>query len=93
MQKLLFFSRVAFICNVCFLVTFMMQYTSWLPVQVLSSTILILGNVFALFINFIVNVTYGIFLLSKKALFLQIPRWLVIANFLFFIVQLILLLK
>jgi hypothetical protein len=93
MRKLLFFSRVAFICNVCFLVTFLMQYSSWIPTEVLSSTILILGNVFALFVNFGVNIFYGIFLLNKRALLLQFPRWLVIANFLFFMIQLILLLK
>lgn len=93
MRKLLFFSRVSFICNVCFLVTFLMQYTSWIPVQVLTSTILILGNVFALFVNFGVNICYGIALLNRRAVLLQFPRWLIIANFLFFIIQLILLLK
>ena len=91
MRKLLFFSRVAFICNVCFLVTFLMQYSSWLPSHVFSSTLLILGNVFALFMNFGVNVFYGILLLNRKEL-LEIPRWLIISNFLFFIIQLILLL-
>lgn len=93
MRKLLFFSRVAFICNVCFLVTFLVQYTTWLPALFLSSTILILGNVFALIMNLGVNVFYGILLLSRRTELLQLPQWLIIANFLIFIVQLILLLK
>ena len=93
MRKLLFFSRVAFICNVCFLVTFLMQYLSGFAETVLSSTIIILGNVFALFMNFGVNVFYAILLINRRSLLLEIPRWLIIANVLFFIIQLILLIK
>jgi hypothetical protein len=70
-----------------------MQYTSLLSMRILSSTILILGNVFALVTNFAVNIGYGIFLMTRKADLLQFPRWLIIANFLFFVIQLILLLK
>lgn len=93
MQKLLFFSRVAFICNLCFILTFLMQYTSLVPAPVLASTTIILGNVMALLVNFGVNVFYGILLVNRRELLSNIPRWLVIANFLFFVIQLILLLK
>jgi hypothetical protein len=93
MQKLLFFSRVSFICNVCFVVTFIMQYVSWLPEMIFSSTIIILGNVFALFVNLVVNLAYGFLLITGSKKLLLIPRWLIIANFLFFVVQLTLILK
>ena len=92
MLKLLFFSRVAFICNVCFLLTFILQYSTWLPSQALSSTIIILGNVFALFLNLVVNILYGIMMINHRSLH-DIPRWLMIANFIFFIIQIILLLQ
>ena len=93
MRKLLFFSRVSFICNVCFIVTFLMQYLSWIPSLFFSSTIVILGNFLALLVNFSVNCAYGfLFFVNMKKL-LVIPRWLIIANFLFFVLQLTLLLK
>ena len=75
------------------MITFLMQYLDWLDSPILSSTIIILGNVFALIVNFGVNVAYSILFVNRRAWLLEIPRWLIVANFLFFIVQLILLLK
>jgi hypothetical protein len=57
------------------------------------SIIIVLGYVLAVFINIIVNFCYGIKLLLRKPLKQFIPLWLMIANFIFLIPQLILFLK
>ena len=93
MRKLLFFSRVAFICNLCFLATFIMQYTTWIAAPALTSTIIIMGNFLALLINFCVNICYGVVLIKNKHELFKLPRWLIFANFLLFLLQLTLLLK
>jgi len=93
MQKLLFFSRVAFICNICFALAFLMKYVPELKGGFLTSTVLILGVGLAFGLNLLVNLITGIFLLQRKYREQPYPSWLIIANFLFLIPQLILLLR
>jgi len=93
MQKLLFFSRVAFICNICFVLAFLMKYVPDLKDGYLTSTVLILGVGLAFGLNLLVNLITGIFLLQRKYREQAYPSWLIIANFLFLIPQLILLLR
>ena len=45
MHKLLFFSRVAFICNCSYLLGFVLRYYTFLPAGGMASTIIILGFV------------------------------------------------
>lgn len=89
MQKLLFFSRVAFICNICFVITWFMQYSPLSPQGHIASTVLVLGVGLAIFLNVAVNFFVFIALLQKKRLWDHFPRWLIITNFLFLILQLI----
>ena len=93
MQKLLFFSRVAFICNICFALAFLMKYLPELKDGFVTSTVLILGVGLAFGLNLLVNLITGIFLLQRKFRVQPYPSWLIIANFLFLIPQLILLLR
>lgn len=93
MQKLLFFSRVAFICNICFVLAFLMKYVPNLKDGFVSSTVLILGVGLAFGLNLLVNLTTGILLLQQKYREQPYPSWLIIANFLFLIPQLIVLLR
>ncbi|MBA4166804.1 MAG: hypothetical protein H0X41_04570 [Chitinophagaceae bacterium] len=93
MPKLLFFSRVALICNGCFLVTFLMHYISDIRNGVVPSTIIILGNVLSIVINILLNVIYAMLFLAGRLRMAGVPRWLVAVNFLFFIFQVILLVK
>ena len=93
MPKLLFLSRVAFICNLCFIISFLTHYLSVLSNGIIPSTIIILGNVLALIINSILILLFGFILLSGKSIGKFVPPWLGIVNILFFIFQFILLLR
>jgi hypothetical protein len=93
MRKLLFFSRVAFICNICFLLTWLMRYLPPMQQGHIASTVVILGIGLAVILNVIINLFIIVALLQRKPLKEHIPRWLVIANILFLIAQLMLLLK
>lgn len=89
MQKLLFFSRVAFICNACFVLTWFLQHSSFSGQGYMASTIVILGVGLALFLNIAVCAWFGWRWWVKKNRPADFPRWLIIVNFLFLILQLI----
>ena len=93
MRKLLFFSRVALICNICFLITFILLYMPLPSETGVSSTIIIMGRVLSVVITAILILIYIILLFTSRNLFTHIPAWLVITNFLFFVGQVILLVK
>jgi len=89
------FSKIAFICNVSFVVFIMLAYIELnnkktkvddniMPLPFVTGTLVVLGQ-FAIFINLIFCLIALILLLSKKMK--QIPQWLVIVNFLFLLVQ------
>jgi hypothetical protein len=89
MRWLLFLSRVAFICNLFFLLTVLLQWRNLIGDERIASTVVIIGYFFAVFIfSPIVNISYGITLMRKKSLFTFIPRWLVLTNFIFLLLQL-----
>ena len=89
MKLLLFLSRVAFICNLLFLAAVTMHWYRIIEDPAAVSTIIIIGYVLAVFIfNPIVNVLYITFLGLRKKLFDIVPRWLVITNFVFLLLQL-----
>jgi uncharacterized membrane-anchored protein len=96
MQSLIFFSRVAFICNVCFVFVWIMRYSPSLkqgqPGHFIS-LVLILGILIAFVLNIAVNLFILAFLLQRKAVWKHFPAWLVIANFLFLLPQIILFLR
>ena len=93
MQKLLFFSRVAFICNICFLLTWLMRYLPPMQQGHIASTVVILGIGLSVILNVIINFFIIVLLLQRKPVKEYVPLWLVVANVLFLIAQLILLLK
>ncbi len=93
MSKLFFFSRVALLCNVCFLITFFIRYVPRLKDGFFLSTIIIVGLVLSIVINALVNLFYLAVTVANKAVIHYVPLWLVLTNFLFFVFQAILLLK
>ena len=93
MSKLFFFSRVALLCNVCFLITFFIRFVPDLKDGFLISTIIIIGLVLSIAINALVNLFYLAVTVVNKPVVHYVPLWLVITNFLFFVFQAILLLK
>jgi hypothetical protein len=90
MPKLLFLSRVAFICNICYLLSFLFRTTSLIQSGHGASTIIILGNLLAMVLNVVVifGYTTSFFLLKIGGPY---PQWLIIINFLFLLVQSIIL--
>ncbi len=93
MPKLLFFSRVAFLCNICFLVAFLMHYMSTAYNGVVPATIIILGNVLAILINFMLNILTILLFLAGRVRMAGVPVWLISINFMFFVLQVIFLMK
>lgn len=93
MQSLIFFSRVAFICNVCFVVVWVMRYYPILkqgqPGEFVS-LVLILGILIAFLLNIGVNLFVLVFMLQRKGVWKHFPGWLIITNFLFLLPQIIL---
>jgi hypothetical protein len=92
MNKLSFWHKLAFIANICWLLTWILKYYVFIPKGDLQSTVIITGLVTANIVNGIVNLWTG-FLLSQRKLPADIPRWLMIANFIFLIPQLYLFFK
>ena len=89
MQKLLFFSRVALICNICFLVTILLRFMPFLDNGAVSSTLIISGSVLSIIINSLLVLTYILLTVIRRPLRHYVPGWLVITNFLIFVLQVI----
>lgn len=89
LRWLLFWSRLAFICNICFLIAFSVQLTDWIKNEDISSSIALVGYVIGFFINPAVNVCYFVvFIVAKKRL-RSVPSWLLTANILFLVIQIL----
>ncbi len=92
-----FFSKIIFICNICFIAAVIFRYIeinadkagknpNVLGFQPLESTLIILGYGAVIF-NFIFLLSYLIAYLFKKAKL--VPKWILLFNLVLFIVQLI----
>jgi len=92
MRRLSFFSKLAFICNVCLVLSLLSRYVSFIPKGDFESTVIIDGLVLSFIVNASVCITYGILLLKRKAIRDYVPVWLATINFLFLIFQLVLIL-
>lgn len=92
MRLLRFLSRVAFICNVCFLLASFIQWLPNPPEGPLVSLVILIGYVLSIVVNWVVNVSVGVMLISGRLRKAQIPVWLLIVNLIFFIIQLVLIL-
>ena len=87
MRWLLFLSRVAFICNIFFLIAFSLKITNWVNNNDLEQTIIIIGFFMVIIFNPLVNVFYLLLFLIRKKFWQTVPGWLITANVLFLIMQ------
>ena len=92
MRAFRFLSRVAFICNICFLLTSFVQWLPHPPEGPLISLIILMGYVLGILVNIIVNAWLLISLIVRMPRASLGPLWLLIVNFIFFILQLLLIL-
>lgn len=88
MRLLRLLSRVAFICNICFLLASFVQWLPDPPEGGLVSMIIIMGYLLAIIVNTLVNLwVIGLFA-TRRLIRGALPTWLLIVNFLFFALQL-----
>jgi len=86
MRPLLFASRMAFICNILFLLCLVIQHThDFLPNNEISALVLLLGWMVAPVQNMVANFWYGLVLLSKSSI--RIPNWIAIFNAILLLIQ------
>jgi hypothetical protein len=87
MRWLLFLSRLAFICNVFFLLAVSLQLFRWFRNEDAEATVIILGYMMVLVLNPVANLC-SLFLFFRSPATLQmIPRWIIYANAVFLGVQ------
>ena len=90
-----FFSKIAFICNLGFLVFIILGYIELnnnknnnsapiFPLPFVEGTLVVLGQ-FAIFVNLLFCLMAFIMLVSKRPML--IPTWLIIFNFTFLFAQ------
>ena len=87
MGVLRFFARVAFICNICFLVVSFSQWLPQFPDNALTSDVIVLGWMVSLVINVIINLILLLLFFVGRLRKTGIPVWLILVNFLFFGIQ------
>ena len=86
MKPLLFAARLAFLCNLLFLVCVIIQRShDFIHQADIANIIIILGWMVAPFLNLFVNIWYGIVLMCKSAT--RLPIWVGLANLLFLLAQ------
>jgi hypothetical protein len=90
MRLVRFLSRVAFICNICFLAASLRQWILLPLDNQLASDIIVLGLLVSVVLNVIVNLIALVLLLIGKLRAAAVPIWLLIVNLVFFIAQLLL---
>ena len=83
MRWLLFLSRLAFICGICFLLSFSLLMQDWIKDENLKSTIITIGYLMGMIILPLVNLCYLLVLIVKGRLKECVPWWLIIVNLLF----------
>ena len=87
MRWLLFLSRLAFICNVFFLLAFSLQISNWVKDQDLTSYFVIIGYVMGFVLNPLTNLCYFFMgIIARKKLSI-VPAWLITANILFLVID------
>jgi len=91
MQLLRLLSRVAFICNICFLLASFIQWLPNPPEGGLVSLVIVLGYLLSIFVNVVVNCWVLFMLMTRRLRAASVPVWLLVVNFIFFILQLLLL--
>ncbi len=87
MRWVLFLSRLAFVCNVFFLLAISLQYFRWIAYENIEATVIIIGYGMVVLINPFINLCYGVLFFLCREKLATVPRWLRIANFVFLLLQ------
>lgn len=87
MRWLLSLSRLAFICNLFFLLAFSIQVSNWVKDEQLVSTIVVIGYVLGFLINPVTNICYLFTAIITRRKLNIVPAWLIVANVLFLVID------
>lgn len=86
MRLLLFLQRVAFICNLLFILCLVIRYTdNFIPNEEIRKTVIILGWIVSFILNWIVNIWEAVLLFNRKIAIG--PKLMRTFNFLIFLFQ------
>lgn len=88
MGLLRFLSRLAFICNLCWLLVSFSQWLPKFPDNAITSNIIVLAWIGGSLLNILLNTILLLLLLVRRLRKSGIPIWLMIVNFIFFALQL-----
>ena len=89
LKWLLVLSRVAFICNICFLIAFSIQMVDWIKNEDITSMIALIGYVMGFVINPLLVFCYLVISLISRKKLKAVPSWLLTANILFLVIQIL----
>jgi len=89
MRWLLFLSRLAFICGICFLLSLSLRFYEWTKDQDIASTIITIGYFIGILVVPVTMLCYLIVVIRKKNLIAAVPLWLVVSNVIFLFILLI----
>src|ERR1700758_170144 len=87
MTWLLKLSRLAFICNLFFLLAFSIQLSNWIKEEEIISTIVIIGYVLGFILNPVTNLCYLFTSVIARRKLQIVPAWLIVANVLFLVID------
>lgn len=87
MGLLRFLSRLAFICNLCWLLVSFSQWLPQFPDNAITSNIIVLAWLGGSAINIVLNIVLLLLLPIRRLRKTGIPIWLMIVNFIFFALQ------
>ena len=87
MRWLLFLSRLAFVCNIFFLLAVSLQFGNWMQNPDIAATIAVIGYLMVVLFNPLVNICYLVLLFLRKKFWTVVPSWLITANLLFLVMQ------
>ena len=88
MRWLLFLSRLSFICGFFFLLC-MSPLVGGIWNEAITSTVIIIGYAMGLVIVPVTNLCYLGITLMRKRVTEAVPKWLVVANFIFLLVLIV----
>lgn len=86
MRWLLFLSRLAFISGICVLIWLVLAMLKTEIYEAFSSTVIIIGYVIGGLLLPVTNLIYLVMILLGKKISNVVPRWVIVANILFFLV-------
>jgi hypothetical protein len=87
MRWLLFLSRLAFICNVVFLIAVSLQLVRWFKNQDAEALVITIGYFMAAILNPVANLCYLLLFFFNRRTLAMVPLWLRISNAIFLLLQ------